>query len=173
MNTIILTAIVILLMCIISCNSKEGSKQSTLQQLQLKTVTVDTAHLFKDSPYHAANYFENKYGYGYEVPLVRLLTTPERYQNKRVSVHGFLYMAMEESAIYPQKSDASLGVGKNGIYIDFGDSVDMQTLMNNFNNRFVTINGVFDSNQTGHIGFNSGGITDVSSISISRRSVQH
>jgi hypothetical protein len=163
----IIIAIWVLYLIFPSCKHKGKSQKYTLRNLDFKAVIPDSTYLFKDTSFRPDDYFKSRSDYGYDISLIRLITTPEVYHSKRVHVTGFLHLATEESTLYLSQEDSKHGIGKNGVFVDFGD-IDYRKLIDNFNDKYVTINGVFDMYTTGHIGFNSGSIKDVSRVYLNK-----
>ncbi len=108
-----------------------------------------------------------------EVPMVRLLAVPERFENKRIMTVGYLVYEFENEAIYLDKSFSEINSSLSGIWVDLTSKVEQQDpsaeapfkFMPTHNYRgWVEIVGVFRSGNNGHFGLFSGEIHDIEAI---------
>jgi hypothetical protein len=113
------------------------------------------------------------------VSLIQLIAQPEKYHGKPVQVSGFLHLEFEGNALYLHKDDYTHFLSRNGIWVDwldyweddddvavFEERIKLRReffekfLLPN-NNRYVTLEGVFNAENTGHFGLWSGGIEQI------------
>ena len=90
----------------------------------------------------------------YYVSLIRLIANPEKYENRKIQVIGFLNLQFEGNAIYINESDFETGSTKNAIWVAIPDSI--KTRMEKYNEQTVLLEGTFDMIHLGH-GQNYGG----------------
>ena len=84
--------------------------------------------------------------------MVQLITTPQKYDQQRVRVVGFLHVGFESSALYLSESDGKHSVTKNALWIDSAE-VDVYRGMHK---KYVLLEGVFDAAHHGHLQLYSG-----------------
>jgi hypothetical protein len=98
-----------------------------------------------------------------DVSMIRLIANPERYHGKPVHVEGFLRVGFEDNAIYLSREDANYLITKNGlgVTIVYEDWEKLGKKPEDFKNSYVLIEGLFDKDNRGHLGMNSGSIRDV------------
>lgn len=103
--------------------------------------------------------------------LVNLLAKPDEYHGKFIRLKGFIILEFEGNAIYLTKDDAQYGVTKNGLWVEFDPNlwIDPSTdkridLEKQFNGKFVLIEGIFNKDEFGHMGMNSGSIKSITRI---------
>ena len=95
-----------------------------------------------------------------DVSLIQLIAQPEKFEGKRVRFIGFLRLEFEGNAIYLHREDFDHGISKNGLWINVpSDMTKNQHL--EVNMRYVICVGVFRAGGRGHMGMNSGEISDV------------
>ncbi|HLP08077.1 MAG TPA: hypothetical protein VK178_07915 [Opitutaceae bacterium] len=93
------------------------------------------------------------------VSIIRLIASPENYEGKCVQVTGFLRIEFEGNALYLAETDYRHRIGKNGLWVDASD--ERLRELSNFSGHYVLIEGVFEPDDTGHMGAFSGAIRDV------------
>lgn len=100
------------------------------------------------------------------VSMVQLLSNPERYDGKLVRVVGYVWIEPEGAAIYLHKEDKVNSLTKNAIQLSLPEGAvkDKKQL----SGYYVLVEGVFDSNDAGHMGLYSGTLR-----SIQRTSAMH
>ncbi len=74
--------------------------------------------------------------------LTRLIEYPQQFQNKKVTVNGFLHLDSIDNVIYVTKIDFEQKITRNGFLLSFNDSVAFDK--NQLNHKYVQIDGVFD-----------------------------
>ena len=102
----------------------------------------------------------------YSVSMIKLLANPERYNGKRIILHGYLNLEFEGNALYFHKDDYLQNILKNSVWVNLNDKIAEQA--HKYNKAYVTILGTFDNEDTGHMGVFGGGLKNITNISISR-----
>jgi hypothetical protein len=83
---------------------------------------------------------------GVEVSIADLISNPAQFEGKNVKVNGFYYSGFEHSAIYPSRRDPATSSWNDGLWV-YGLSAWVS-----FNNKRVTLSGVFSAKRKGHLG---------------------
>jgi hypothetical protein len=99
----------------------------------------------------------------FNVSIVRLIATPERYHGRKVQVEGFMNLEFEGDAIYLHKEDYERGLNKNGFWVKFSDKLDRKEI-NKLNKGYVLIEGTFNKDRHGHLGLFGGEIYEITRI---------
>lgn len=109
---------------------------------------------------------------GYEiVSIVQLITTPERFHSKKVSITGFLTLDFEVSKLCLFVDAPSIN---ECVWIDLvGEMPEIRTeqqlstwrkrrldLQEQYNGRAISVHGIFDMNKGGHLGIYPGTIAN-------------
>lgn len=103
---------------------------------------------------------------GIRVSLINLIATPEVYHKKLVFVTGFASIEFENNNLCLSKDRAST---KDCVWINYDDGpyetgADLERFKKKesewkkYNGKRISIRGVFDAKNTGHLGGSSGGI---------------
>lgn len=98
------------------------------------------------------------------VSLIRLIAHPEQYHGKPVRVIGVGRIEFEGNALCLSKEHYRYRVSKSCLWI----GLDLNALgvtaqeLSEWNGQYSLIEGIFDMNNTGHMGMNSGAIEAVS-----------
>jgi hypothetical protein len=93
------------------------------------------------------------------VSIVQLIATPEKYNGKVVQVAGFLRLEFEGDTIYLHEDDYNHGIHKNGLWVVRNAKIDEKA--SKLNMHYVVLEGTFDASNQGHLGLNSGSITNI------------
>jgi hypothetical protein len=93
------------------------------------------------------------------VSIIHLMANPKKYHKKQIMVTGFLVMELEGNAIYLHKDDYAYHISKNGLWCE----IDVPKYQS-YNKKYVSIEGEFDADNTGHLGLWSGTIKKISRI---------
>ena len=101
---------------------------------------------------------------GYEeeiipVSLYQLVTTPERFEGRKVRVKGYLHLEFEGDGLYPHREDFQRSLLKNGVWFNAEQCGSIAGVP--INDEYVLVEGTFSSENTGHMGLWSGEISDV------------
>ena len=101
-----------------------------------------------------------------EVSIIQLISSPNKYHNKRVRIIGVAKLEFEGDTICLSKEDLKYSVTKNCLWlsIDFEDMEFSREEYHNLNvnGKYSLIEGVFNKNYLGHMGLNSGSINNIS-----------
>jgi len=92
------------------------------------------------------------------VSLMQLIVNPEQYHGKRVRVIGISILEFEGDSIWFTKEHYVHRIYKNSLWI-VPDYVALQTTpqeLEEFNGKYVLMEGIFNKNDHGHMGLNSG-----------------
>jgi len=99
----------------------------------------------------------------FNVSIVRLIATPEKYHERKVQVEGFMNLEFEGNAIYLHEEDYEKGLTKNGFWITFSGKLDRKEI-NKLNKGYVLIEGTFSKDRHGHMGLFGGEIYEITRI---------
>lgn len=102
----------------------------------------------------------------FNISLIRLIATPEKYDGKVIQVEGFLNLEFEGDAIYLHREDYENSLCENGFWVDFSDKIKSTKKLNNYNKKYVIIIGTFDMKSHGHGGLFGGTIKNISRLDI-------
>lgn len=102
-----------------------------------------------------------------DVSLINLIATPERYNGKLVRIIGYLNLEFEGNALYLHKEDYDSSILKNGIWVDLPRKEAIEKTKE-FSKHYVIIEGIFDMNDTGHMGLFSGSIIKITRLGLWR-----
>jgi hypothetical protein len=96
----------------------------------------------------------------YPVNYVDLMLNPERYNDKKVLVFGYLQLQSEDYALYFIRDYAEYQV-RDAMWLIFdkelkisdtpNSSVDIKRIMKEINSSYVALKGKFSSKRTGHL----------------------
>lgn len=100
----------------------------------------------------------------YDISMLRLIVTPEKYHNKTVQIIGYLNLEFEDNAIYFHKEDYENGSSRNGIWVSFNDKFAKKKDLQKFTKKYVIIVGKFDMNTKGHMGMFGGSIKNITRL---------
>lgn len=102
----------------------------------------------------------------YDISMLRLIVTPEKYHNKTVQIIGYLNLELEGNAVYFHQEDYEKGSSRNAMWVDFSDDLAKKTDLEKCNKKYVIIKGKFDMNSRGHIGMFCGTIKNISRLDV-------
>jgi hypothetical protein len=108
-----------------------------------------------------------------DVSLVQLVANPSEWHGKLVRVIGFCHLEFEGDVLYLHRQDFEQAILKNGVWLELpatgpGSHQDLS-------DQYVLVEAVFDADDRGHLGANSGALKSVRRIERwpSRREFQH
>jgi len=101
-----------------------------------------------------------------DLPLVRLVVSPEKYHGKRVRVIGFVRLEEEGSGVYVHKEDYQHALIGNGVWINVSGARLDADGQKNRNMKYCLIEGTFDAKKRGHKGAWSGSIKNISRFEV-------
>jgi hypothetical protein len=88
------------------------------------------------------------------VSLMQLISNPEHWDGKPVSVIGYLRLEFEGSALYLHKEDWDHGLTSNAIWVNI--PADKYGKLCTADKRYMLIEGTFDGRRQGHMSLFSG-----------------
>ncbi len=97
-----------------------------------------------------------------DVSLIQLIANPKEYDGKFVRAIGFVRLEFEGNAIYLHQEDDKFGIYKNGLWIEVTD--DIHKRHNEFDRKYVLLEGTFNAKMKGHMGLFSGSIQKIKRI---------
>src|SRR5205823_5349807 len=93
--------------------------------------------------------------------IISLIANPERYHNKRITTVGVARLEAEGHMLYLSPVDAERVNDFNGVWLEFGDEIrlppSIQRRVAELNRHWVVVDGTFDMNDHGHLGFGTNG----------------
>ena len=142
--------IVICSVCVfvIACNNNPQSKKifNTSTTGNLSIAKIDTTKIL-------------------EVSLIRLIANPEKFNGQKVRVIGYLHLGFEDFVLCLHKEDYIKSISKNGVWVDIKNRTQLKSF-SKYSDHYVLLEGIFDSQMTGHMGMNSGSIQNISRLQI-------
>lgn len=98
-----------------------------------------------------------------QVSLVSLIATPDKYDGMLVMVKGIAHLDNKTSmySIFLTREDKRAGNGLNGIYLVLGSSL---ANVDQFNDKYILVRGLFEAKNKGHLDSFSGSLTNVDLI---------
>jgi len=93
------------------------------------------------------------------ISIIQLISNPEKYDGKIISVAGFLNLEFEETALYLSQNDEEHKLRKNSIWIE--KASDRCSI---YHKEYVIITGTFDMKNNGHFGSFSGTLKKIVNI---------
>jgi hypothetical protein len=100
-----------------------------------------------------------------DVSLIQLIANPQIYDGKIVRITGFLHLEFEGNVIYLHREDFRYGLTKNGIWLNTPKDMT-KNQMKVVNDQYVICTARFVARMHGHMGMNSGEVTDVSRLQV-------
>lgn len=102
----------------------------------------------------------------YNISLVRLIATPEKYDGKTIQIIGYLNLEFEGNAVYLHQEDYEKSLSKNSFWVDFSKEIKSKTDIMKYNKKYVIIVGRFNLKSKGHMGMFGGSIENISRLDI-------
>jgi hypothetical protein len=100
-----------------------------------------------------------------DVSLIQLISNPQAYDGKTIRIIGFLHLEFEGDVIYLHNEDFRYGLTKNGLWINTPrDMTEMQKKA--VSDHYVICTAQFVAKMHGHMGMNSGEVTNVSRLQV-------
>lgn len=118
----------------------------------------------------------------YNVTFFDLLANKDKYDKKQINITGFLNVEFEDFALYFNQETEEIGLSEYSLWIgNFDDSCKLTIIrvkgtpiqvlncknnlsLENLHHKWVSIQGVFDKGNKGHMGSFAGSITKISQI---------
>ncbi|WP_164850007.1 hypothetical protein [Mucilaginibacter limnophilus] len=105
-------------------------------------------------------------GYPEDLSIINLIANPEKYDGKSIRVNGYLHLEFEGNMLYLHKVDYEKSLSKNALWMDFSKKSLMALDKEKCNDKYVLVEGVFNSNNTGHMGMNTGSIEKITRLEV-------
>jgi hypothetical protein len=102
----------------------------------------------------------------FDISLIRLIATPEKYDGKQIQVRGYINLEFEGNAIYLHKEDYTKSLTSNGFWVDFSKEISEKKNLNDYNKKYVIIVGTFDMKSNGHMGLFGGTIKNITRLDL-------
>ena len=96
-----------------------------------------------------------------DVSLINLIATPEKYNSQIVRVSGYLSLDFEGRALYLGEADYDHGIYRNAVWVSFKKGTMSDDDLKSMHQRYVTLEGTFDSTHHGHMGLFSGSLNGI------------
>jgi hypothetical protein len=93
------------------------------------------------------------------VTLVQLIASPEKFDGKLIRVIGFLRLEFEGNVLYLHREDYEHAILGDGVWVDV--TPEITKLRNTLNMHYVLLEGIFNSNDRGHMGMWSGAMKKI------------
>jgi len=98
-----------------------------------------------------------------KVSMINLISSPEEYHGKKIRVNAYLKIKHESNAIYLNKDDYRYSIYKNAIYL-YVDRDKLEKFLESPYEGYVSIEGIFNKNDKGHLSLFSGSLSNVTNI---------
>ncbi len=96
--------------------------------------------------------------------IIKLISNPEEFHNKRIRIIGFLKMEFEGNSIYLHKDDYENRNYQNAFWISITTKLKQEILADECNETYVSLVGTFKMDEHGHHGLWPGGIINIELI---------
>gem|GEM_PF-2677029 len=102
----------------------------------------------------------------YHVSIIKLLANPDFYHGKKVTIMGYFHYKFEDSALYFTKDHADRLMSFDAIWIRYkpGLSDSLKINLNDLDEKYVGIMGIFNKDEFGHMGSYAGVIENTTAI---------
>lgn len=102
--------------------------------------------------------------YEFNIPLVRLIANPEKYQGKTIQIKGYLKLEFEGNAIYFHEEDYVRSLTENSLWVEFSKELSDKKNVNDYSKKYVIIVGTFEMNSRGHMGIFGGTMKNITRL---------
>ena len=102
--------------------------------------------------------------YEFNIPLIRLISNPEKYQGKTIQIKGYLNLEFEGNAIYFHQEDYVRSLTENSLWVEFSKDIIDKKNINEFSKKYVIIVGTFQMNSRGHMGIFGGTMKNITRL---------
>ena len=100
----------------------------------------------------------------FNIPLIRLIANPEKYQGKTIQIRGYLNLEFEGNAIYFHEEDYTRSLTENSLWVEFSKDITEKKNINDYSKKYVIIVGTFEMNSRGHMGIFGGTIKNITRL---------
>jgi hypothetical protein len=99
------------------------------------------------------------------VSIIQLIANPRAYDKKRVRLTAFLHLEFEGNAVYLHSEDFQYSLTKNALWISVPKDMTLEQ-EKAVNDQYVICTARFVAGMQGHMGMNSGALTDVTRLQV-------
>lgn len=96
--------------------------------------------------------------------IIKLISNPEEFHNKRIRIVGYLKMEFEGNSIYLHKDDYESRNYQNAFWISLTDDLKKEIIADESNETYVSLVGTFKMDEHGHRGLWPGEIRNIEFI---------
>lgn len=96
--------------------------------------------------------------------IIELIACPDSFHGKGVRVIGFVNLAHEGTAIYLSSEDYKNRISKNGLWLEI--TPELWTKYAECNDKYVLVEGIYNSKHLGHMGLFSGAIQEITRFEV-------
>jgi len=97
------------------------------------------------------------------VSIVQLIATPEKYEDKLITIRGFVHLEFESNAIYLHKEDYEQSLYSNGLWLNARECKRIGGQA--FDTGYAWVTARFTAKRHGHMGLWPGELQDVQDCS--------
>lgn len=147
-----------------SAQGDRSLRKKIIILLLILIIALITSILIKFNPQPKS--FGNASQEATDVSIVNLIATPEKYNDKLVRIIGVGQFQYEGNGIYLSIEDYNHSITKNALWLNINENIlnVNPNELKSFNGKYILIEGVFNSKNTGHLGIYSGSIEKISRI---------
>jgi len=98
------------------------------------------------------------------ISMIELIANPEKFNGKHVRLIGYSLIKFEVHGVFVSENDAKHSIMKNGLWIVFAN-IELNKYKK-LNEKYILIEGIFDSHKKGHFGMYSGEIRDIGRLEL-------
>ncbi len=102
--------------------------------------------------------------YEFNIPFIRLITNPEKYQGKTIQIKGYLNIEFEGEAIYFHQEDYVRSMTENSLWVEFSKDITDKKNVSDYSKKYVIIVGTFEMNSRGHMGIFGGTMKNITRL---------
>ncbi|PZX51497.1 hypothetical protein LV84_03654 [Algoriphagus ratkowskyi] len=86
------------------------------------------------------------------VSMIEVLVKPDEFNSKKILFSGILIYEHENSAIYLSKQSAEYAVSTEAFWVRFAKGYESDQELKKLDGKYVSVYGIFDKDQFGHMG---------------------
>jgi hypothetical protein len=98
--------------------------------------------------------------------IIEVISNPERYQDKRLLVSGYVHIKFESRGIYLCREHYLHAITKNALWLSFDKAAWEGKKVDKINDKWVTLEGVYNGKNKGHLDLFSGSLEHITRIII-------
>jgi len=103
---------------------------------------------------------QNSDGKYTKTSIINLISNPEKYQNKLVTIIGVGNLEFEENQLCLSKDDLEYHVINNCLWIELNPEISYE-VVKKYNGKYVIIEGTFEMKEKGHFEMWAGAIINI------------